>query len=173
LITIGLFALASRVFESFDWGFAWPFIVIGIGAIFFVGMLAGGRQVSGLAVPGSIISGIGLILLFENITGHWESMSYFWTFVVIFVGVGIYIMGLYGGDEGQRRSGWSVMKIGFVLFVAFGAFFEMLIFSSFNEFIFPSLLILLGLYIVISRSGLFSKRNLPEDKKDDILPPSS
>lgn len=173
LIAIGLLSLANRVFEGFNWGFLWPFIVIGVGAVFFVAMFAGGKQAAGFAVPGSIIGGIGLVLLFQNIVGHWESMSYFWTFIIMFVGVGIYLMGLYGGDEGQRQSGWRVMKIGFILFVIFGAFFEMLIFSSFNKLIFPILLILLGGYLVLSRSGLFGKRNKPEEKSDDVLPPSS
>jgi len=171
LIAIGLLSLASRVFRNFDWGFFWPFIIIGIGAIFFVGMFAGGRQTAGLAIPGSIVGGIGLVLLFQNIVGRWESMSYFWTLIVIFVGAGIYLMGLYGSDEGQKQSGWRVMKIGFVLFVIFGAFFEM-IFSSFSNLLFPILLIVLGTYLVLSRSGLFGKRNSKESNSDDMLPPS-
>ena len=173
LIAIGLLSLASRIFDNFNWGFFWPFIVIGVGAIFFVAMFAGGKQTAAFAIPGSIIGGIGLVLLFQNIFQRWESMSYFWTFIVIFVGLGIYIMGLYGGDEGQKQSGWRVMKVGIVLFVAFGAFFEILIFSSFNNLIFPILLILLGMYLVLSRTGLFGKRENPGIKSDDVLPPSS
>ena len=55
-------------------------------------------------------------------------------------------MGWYGGDENQKRSGLRVMRIGFILFVIFGAFFEM-IFSSFSNIVFPLLLIALGAYI--------------------------
>ena len=36
LIVFGLLALAGQVFRSVDWGFLWPFIVIGAGAIFFI-----------------------------------------------------------------------------------------------------------------------------------------
>ena len=173
LIAIGLLSLASRIFDNFNWGFFWPFVVIGVGAIFFVAMFSGGKQTAAFAIPGSIIGGIGLVLLFQNIFQRWESMSYFWTFIVIFVGLGIYLMGLYGGDEGQKQSGWRVMKVGIVLVVAFGAFFEILIFSSFNNLIFPILLILLGVYLVLSRTGLFGKRDNPGIKSDDVLPPSS
>lgn len=173
LIAIGLLSLAGRIFDNFNWGFVWPFVVIGIGAIFFVAMFAGGKQTAAFAIPGSIIGGIGLVLLFQNIVKHWESMSYFWTFIVIFVGVGIYIMGLYGGDEGQKQSGWRVMKVGIILFIVFGAFFEILIFSSFNNLVFPILLILLGSYLVLSRAGVFGKRKDSEVKSDDVLPPSS
>jgi lipopolysaccharide export LptBFGC system permease protein LptF len=31
LIAFGLLSLASQVFRFLDWGFLWPFIVIGIG----------------------------------------------------------------------------------------------------------------------------------------------
>ncbi len=173
LIAVGLLSLAGRIFESFNWGFVWPFIVIGVGAIFFVAMVSGGKQTAAFAIPGSIIGGIGLILLFQNIFKHWESMSYFWTFIIIFVGLGIYIMGLYGGDEGQKQSGWRVMKVGFILFVIFGAFFEILIFSSFNNLVFPILLILLGVYLVVARTGLLGKRKTEETKSDDVIPPAS
>ena len=57
-------------------------------------MFAGGKQAAGFAIPGTIVSGVGLVLLFQNITQHWESMSYFWTLIILFVGIGIYIMGV-------------------------------------------------------------------------------
>jgi hypothetical protein len=173
LILFGLMALAGQLFRMVDWGALWPFIIIGFGALFFVAMFAGGKQAAAFAIPGSIISGIGLILLFQNITDHWESMSYFWALIILFVGVGIYLMGWYGGDENQKRSGLGVMKVGFILFIIFGAFFEM-IFSSFGNMVFPVLLILLGIYLVLSRSGLFGgNRSRLDDSSNDSIPPAS
>jgi len=173
LIAVGLFSLAGQFIPWLNWGFLWPFIVIGFGALFFVAMFSGGQQAAGFAIPGSIISGIGLILLFQNITHHWESWSYFWTLIIILVGAGIYIMGTYGHDEGQKQSGARVMKIGLILFIIFGSFFEM-IFSSFSNLIFPILLILLGVYLVLGRSGLLGKReNSTSDSSSDPLPPAS
>jgi hypothetical protein len=172
LIAIGLLALARNFFPVVDWGAIWPFAIIGFGALFFLAMFAGGKQAAAFALPGSIISGIGLILLFQNITGHWESMSYFWTLIMMFVGVGIYLMGWYGGDPNQKRSGFGVMKVGFILFIIFGAFFEILVFSSFNNMVFPVLLILLGVYLVLGRSRLFGSKKI-EDKSNDSIPPTS
>jgi hypothetical protein len=173
LILFGLLALAGQVFQAVDWGALWPFIIIVFGALFFAAMFAGGKQTAAFAIPGSIISGIGLILLFQTITGHWESMSYFWTLIIMFVGTGIYIMGWYGGDANQKRSGFGVMKVGFLLFIIFGAFFEM-IFSSFGNLIFPVLIILLGVYLILSRSGLFGgNRSQIDDSSNDPLPPAS
>lgn len=171
LILFGLLALAGQIIPVLDWGALWPFLIIGFGALFFVAMFAGGKQTAAFAIPGSIISGIGLILLFQNITGHWESMSYFWTLIIMFVGMGIYLMGWYGGDANQRRSGFGVMKVGFILFIIFGAFFEM-IFSRFSNLVFPVLLILLGLYLVLSRSGLFGRKKI-EEHSDNSIPPAS
>jgi hypothetical protein len=134
-------------------------------------MFAGGKQTAGFAIPASIISGIGLVLLFQNITHHWESMSYFWTLILTFVGTGIYIMGVYGGDENQKRSGLRVMKIGLIMFVIFGAFFEM-IFSSFSSILFPIVLIILGAYLILNRAGLLNWKK-EGSASDDALPPTS
>jgi len=171
LIAFGLLALAGQVFRNVDWGFLWPFTVIGFGALFFVAMFVGGKQAAAFAIPGSIVGGIGLILLFQNITSHWESMSYFWTLIILFVGLGIYIMGSYGGDTNQKHAGWRVMKVGFILFIIFGAFFEM-IFSSYSNILFPVLLILLGVYLVLSRSGLFGRKKIDEPTNTPIPPVS-
>lgn len=180
LIIFGLLSLVPRVFTMIDWGFLWPFLVIGFGALFFIVMITGGKQAAPFAIPASIISGIGLILLFQNITGHWESMSYFWTLIIMFVGMGIYLMGRYGGDENQKRSGFRVMKIGFILFIIFGLFFEIL-FSSYNSLILPLLLIVLGAYLIITRSGLFRRDTAPlnepttqaDEPSDHSIPPAS
>ena len=58
------------------------------------------------------------------------------------------------------------MKVAAILFVLFGAFFELL-FSRGNflgsQYAFPALLILLGGYLVISRSGLFGSRKSEDE----------
>jgi hypothetical protein len=169
LIGFGLLSLVSRVFDGLNWGLLWPFFIIGLGGLFFIAMFATGKRGAPFAVPGSIVGGIGLVLLFQNITKRWESMSYFWTLIILFVGLGIYLMGLYGENAEQRKSGLGVMKVGFILFLIFGTFFEM-IFSSFSSLVFPVLLILLGGYLVLARSGLFQKH---DDTVDHPLPPVS
>jgi hypothetical protein len=172
LIAFGLLALLRNVFPIFDWGSLWPLALIAFGALFFFAMIAGGKQAAAFAIPGSIISGVGLVLLFQSLTGHWESMSYFWTLILMFVGLGLYIMGWYSGDGNQKRSGFRLMKVGFILFIIFGAFFELLIFSSYNSLIFPALLILLGAYLILSRAGLFGTKKI-EDQSDNSIPPAS
>jgi len=166
LIIFGLLALAGQLFRGFNfWNTFWPFFIIGFGLLFFVGMFAGGRSVSGLAIPGTIITTIGLMLFYQNITGHWESWAYGWTVILMAVGLGIFIMGIWGQNATQRAAGLRVLRIGLILFIIFGAFFE-LIFTSGTPFglrsiLFPVALILLGLYLIITRFG--RQQNRPED----------
>jgi hypothetical protein len=175
LIAFGVLTLLGQVFQGLDfWGSFWPFIIIAFGALFFVAMLAGGRSLSGLAIPGSIFTAIGLMLLYQNLTGHWESWSYGWTIILMAVGLGIFMMGAWGANANQRRSGLQVLRLGTVLFVIFGAFFE-LIFNanqppSIRSIFFPSALIVLGLYLLISRSGLIRSSAQPDEMKSTATP---
>lgn len=159
LIIFGALALLGKLFRDIDfWGTFWPFIIVGFGLLFFVGMFAGGRSVSGLAIPGTIITTIGLMFFYQVITNHWESWSYGWTVIIMSVGLGILFMGMWGQNPDQRTAGLQVLQIGAILFIIFGAFFE-LIFTShmplgLRSIIFPIGLILLGLYFLIMRSGL-------------------
>lgn len=171
LISLGLLALVSEIFGRLNfWGTFWPFIIIGIGGLFFAGMVLGGKGTAPLAIPGTIIAGIGLMLFLQNLTSRFESWAYGWTVIVFLVGLGIYIMGVWSGDPGPRRGGAGVMRVGIVLFIIFGAFFEGLIFRSFgfSGYIFPIALILLGLYLVFKRSGLFPSRKEESLTSTDI-----
>lgn len=161
LIALGLLTFAGQFFRGYNfWGMVWPFFVIGVGALFFVGMFASGKSAAGLAIPGSIITAIGLMLFVQNLFDHYESWSYGWTVILIAVGLGIFIMGWYAENPSQRQSGIRLMKIGAVLFVIFGGFFEM-IFNSFpfSGYLFPLALILLGIYLVIARTGFLRGRD--------------
>jgi hypothetical protein len=179
MIALGLLALLGQLFRGFSfWSYLWPFIIIAFGALFFIGMFAGGKSMAGLAIPGSIIGGIGLMMFFQNLFNHWESWAYGWTVILISVGLGIFIMGLYSEDAQRRQAGMRVMKIGVILFIIFGGFFELIIFgfghNGAQQYVFPVLLVLLGVYLVITRSGMLPSRsseaneqpvNLSEEKK--------
>ena len=169
LILFGAFSLTGQLFRGFhSWEVIWPFFVVAVGALFFVAMFAGGKSVAGLAIPGSLFTILGLMLFLQNLFGYWESWAYGWTVIVMSVGLGIFIMGWYAENLLQRASGLRVLKIGAVLFVIFGAFFES-IFNSLgiSRFIFPVALILLGVYLLTGHSGIsFKEPNAPAEIKD-------
>ena len=170
LIAFGLLFLVTQIFQRTNfWGFFWPFFPIALGVIFYVVMFAAGKSAAGFAIPATIITMIGLILFFQNLTGLWQTWAYAWALIVFAVGLGIYIMGAYAGRESDKRGGVSVMKIGLILFIIFGAFME-LIFATFvsrdiMQMVFPALMILLGIYLI------FRRRNKPPEAMQIPQPP--
>lgn len=165
LIGLGVLFLLGQFFNFSAWRYLWPFAVLAFGALFFAGMVAGGKSAGGLAIPGSIITMIGLVLFFQTLTGRWESWAYGWTFIVIAVGVGLFIMGWWTGEAERRQSGLRVAAVGFVLFVLFGSIFELGagLFGArdASQLVFPVLLIGVGLYLLATRSGLLPRLGGP------------
>ena len=157
LLAWGVIFLAGQFIGSGFWSLFWPFIIILTGAAFFVGMRAGGPRLSGLAIPGSIVSMIGLILLVQNTFHQWQTWSYAWALIIVAVGTGLLIHASYGGSEGPRRAGRYLVRLGLILFLAFGVFFEVLFFLLGNHYgsaIFWSVaLIGVGIYIMVARGG--------------------
>ncbi len=125
LIALGtLFLLFQLMPALWDWvnmTYAWPLTVIAVGAVLLVfGLIVGAP---GMAVPACLVAGIGAILYWQNLTGHWESWAYAWTLIPGFVGVGTALMGVLG--EGGRRSiesGLWLMATSATLFLIFGSF---------------------------------------------------
>jgi hypothetical protein len=158
LIAIGVLFLAGQIFNFNIWSFAWPLIIIVVGLTFFAGMIAGGKSAGGLAIPGSIVTMIGLILLYQNTFHHWATWSYAWTLIIVAVGIGLIIFGYWSSQESVRQSGMRVIGVGFVLFVVFGSFFElgaMIVgLRSPSGLLWPILLILAGIYLILSRTGI-------------------
>lgn len=163
LILLGLIFLAGQVFQIQVWNFTWPFIIIGVGGLFFVAMFIGGKPLAALAIPGSIIGGIGLILFFQNTFNLWESWSYSWTLIIFFIGVGLFIAGVWGNSAEQRKSGLNVMRVGLVLFLIFGAFFGLLftltgVYGLTSGLFWAVMLIVLGAVMFVSRLFRWARR---------------
>jgi hypothetical protein len=172
LIALGTLILLGEIFQGFDfWGVFWPFILITVGVLFFASMLAGGKSAAGLAIPGSILACLGLMMFIQNLTNHWESWAYSWSVIIFSVGLGIYIKGVYADQESSRRSGGRLMRLAVILFIIFGIFFEML-FSSREtaRYVFPIAMIALGLYLLVVRAGWLPQRR--QEITPQAIPPS-
>jgi len=144
LILLGAWFLVVQWVPGLQIWFSWPLIIVGVGGLLLIiGLLTG---VPGLAVPACIVGGIGGLLYWQNITGNWESWAYAWTLTPGFVGVGIVLSGLLGGETRQslRGGGWLIL-ISLVLFTVFGSFFGAL--GLMGDY-WPVLLILLGLLVL-------------------------
>jgi len=127
-----------------DIEYSWPLIIVGVGVLLLViGLLT---RVPTMAVPACIIGGVGGLLYWQNATGNWESWAYAWTLIPGFVGVGIVLSGLLGGEVRQSvRGGGRLILISLVLFAVFGSFFGAL---GLVGHYWPVLLIGLGLLLL-------------------------
>jgi hypothetical protein len=145
LILGGLLVLALQLLPNVVLTFTWPWIIIGFAlVVFLIGAVTG---VPALAVPACIIGGIGGILTYQTITGDWDSWAYVWAFIPGFVGLGLVVAGLLGGDgaSSMRAGGWLIL-ISLVLFAAFGSLFGAL---GLLGAYWPVLLIVLGLLLLL------------------------
>lgn len=147
LILVGAVLLLAQLAPGlWSWvgPFSWPLIIVGVGVfLLLLGLVAG---VPGLAVPACIVSGIGLLLYWQNSTGNWESWAYAWALIPGFVGVGIILAGLLEGEVRQAlvAGGWLIL-ISLALFAVFGSFLGgPAILQQYARF-WPVLLILLGI----------------------------
>jgi hypothetical protein len=98
LIVVGLAAIGGRQL-GLDLGAiigatGWPFFVIVPGLLLLAAAaLPVPPEGMGLAIAGSIVTTIGLILLYQASTGHWSSWAYVWALIPAAAGLG---MGAYG-----------------------------------------------------------------------------
>ena len=128
-------------------------------------MVLGGKGGGPLAVPGSIVTTVGLILLYQNLTGHWASWAYAWALIFpTSVGVGIAIAGIWGDDPRAVRTGTIMAAVGVVVFLVFGVFFELVLnlgglrSGALGGWLLPLLLVGAGLAVVLA--GRRGKRHV-------------
>jgi len=156
LIVLGILVLVGR---GVDLGaVAWPFFVILPGVVLLAIAFLGNREAAGLAVPGSIVTTIGLILFVQNLGGYFESWAYAWALITAGAGFGVFLHGALTHDEARERQGMRLVTLGLVLFAAFGAFFEFFVFDGWargwiGRWLLPLALILAGVLLLARRGA--------------------
>lgn len=163
LIGVGAVFLVDQLFDLDLAFFSWPLLFILAGLLFFAAMWIGGLHFAFLAIPGSILVVMGLILLYQNTFDHYESWAYAWA--LIFpgaVGLGLLIQAAWSGNATLRRSGRGLLVAGLLIFLVAGTFFELALnISGFartdiSRIVWPTLLILGGVYLLLRQA--FSRR---------------
>ena len=142
---------------------AWPLFVIVPGLVLLAASFAaGGEAGGGLAIAGSIVTTVGLILAVQEATGLYSTWAYAWALVAPgSVGVGMFLFGTFTGRPDLRLAGLRLAGIGLALFVGFALFFEGVIGLSSDgppplEGLLPIALIALGAVLVLG--SLFGRR---------------
>lgn len=133
-------------------GSLWTLFVILPGLPFLYFALTGDKRLAGLIFPGLIISGSGLILLYQSIFNHFESWAYVWTLYPGLVGLGVLFVGSRIGKKDVMKAGKAMMRGSVAVFAVLGLFFELLIFSNIlsgvGGLLVPAALIGLGIYLL-------------------------
>jgi len=111
-------------------GGLWPLFILLPGLAFIYAAHSGGRGASGLIFPGAIIAGTGGLLLYQSITGHWESWAYAWTLYPVFIGMAMRFNGDRMNINKEVEVGNGLVKYGLLAFATLALMFEIVIFSG-------------------------------------------
>jgi len=148
LILLGAWFIAQQQVPALkEWAalyMDWPLNMVAIGGlILLVGILLGAP---GMAIPASIVAGLGGIFYYQETFNDYQSWSYMWTLIIGFIGAGQVFAGLLGSGRREISSGLNTIVVSAVMFVIFAAIFgKLTILGSFGPAI---LLILLGIWVI-------------------------
>jgi hypothetical protein len=156
LIGMGALFLISRVFGIGLGRVVWPFFIIIPGLLFFAGMFAGGKSAGPLAIPGSIITVTGSILLYDSMFNAWANWAYIWALIFpTAVGIGLLIHGTWSENPAVIKTGSRWAAVGMLILLGMGSLFELLIYPLFNvdrgllnTVLWPALLIGIGVWLM-------------------------
>ncbi|MFA7408022.1 MAG: hypothetical protein WCY93_09445 [Anaerolineaceae bacterium] len=152
LVLLGAFLLSREIWPELFQFWDWPFFIIGLGGVFILWAIV--TKTGGLAVPGTILAGIGGILYYQSLTNDWASWSYIWGLIPGFVGIGVILSGIIDGNYKEAfTGGLTLLLISGVLFFAFGEFFGL--YAEITRY-WPVLLVLLGVIALVR--AVFSKK---------------
>ncbi len=169
LIIVGIVFWLNQFYALRLGIFSWPLFVIVPGVLAFVFALSL-EEKSGkwLAHAGSIITMAGLLLLYQNTFRHFQSWAYAWALVLpTSIGIGQVIFGSLKNSESDVVTGKRFIKYGLTLFALGFVFFELIIGISgfglnkivFGTYLFPALLIALGVFFLFRGRGSSSDSN--------------
>ena len=127
LAAIGLrqagFTVDDAIFEA-----GWPLFVIVPGlALLVASVFPPAPKGVGFAIAGSIVTAVGVLLLYQQSTGHWESWSYAWSLIGPgAAGLGLFGYGLLHRQREMVTTGLWLVTIAAAIFVVGFWFFETL-----------------------------------------------
>jgi hypothetical protein len=161
LVVIGALLLAGQLVGIGLEDIGWPIWVIGVGIVILViGLTVAGE--SGMVVGGTVVTTVGLVLLYQDRTDHWESWAYAWALVgPAASGLGLALWGLRSGRGSDVRNGtWGLLG-GIGMFVIGFLFFEGVIGIGgerfdFPEWLLPAAVIAIGIVLLIR--GMLERR---------------
>ena len=162
LLLIGVLLFVGQIYDIGISDVGWPAIVIGIGVVILVLGLFVNRE-QGMVIGGTVVTTVGLVLLYQDQTGRWSTWAYAWALVgPAASGLGMVLWGIRTADPVEIRNGTWALLTGLAIFVVGFLFFEGVIGLSgeplgIPEWVLPVVVIAIG--VVVLARGIFSRRD--------------
>lgn len=146
----------------------WPVFVIAPGIVLLVLGLSSPREPGqGMAIGGSVITAVGVLLAYQDATDHWSSWAYAWALIgPSAAGLGQVLWGLLHAARRDVTEGGRTLGVGLVMFGVGYAFFEGLLgigggrgIAGVANDIVPFLLLAAGGLVIV---GAFLRREAAE-----------
>ena len=115
-----------------------------------------------MVIGGTVVTTVGLVLLYQDQTGRWESWAYAWALVgPAASGLGLVLWGLRSGNGGDVRNGtWGLLG-GLAIFGVGFLFFEGLIGIGGDQLAIPEWLlpvVVIAIGVVVLLRGVLQRR---------------
>jgi hypothetical protein len=154
-------------FWQYGIGVVWPLFIVGPGLIFLYHATTGtSRESADMIFPGVILTATGGLLLYQSITGHWESWAYAWAMYPAAAG---YAMQWRAARVSAFRHeyviGRNMLRYGLMALIGMAVIFEFAIFRSGSAQMLGIGLVLIGLVTLVSNN----KRSPRETDFGDLL----
>lgn len=129
LIGLGILLLVGQLLHVRLERFLWPLFILVPGvALLLIGLGSKAKGGEGLTIAGTIVTVVGSLLMYQNLTNHWQSWAYAWALVgPTGAGLGQLIYGSLRGQPKAVKSGLGTMRVGLIMFGVGFVFFELVI----------------------------------------------
>jgi hypothetical protein len=168
LVALGVLFLVQQSFGIDIARLAWPLFVLIPGFALLIAFAVGPRSAAGLAIPGCVITTVGLILAIQNTFGLWQTWAYAWALIPASVGLGLRLQSERLGQPRAFQVGTRMFEGFLLVFVVLFVFFELILnLSNFasgalRTVVGPAVLILAGIYLLLRRRPGAAESERPE-----------
>lgn len=150
LVAVGVVFFGMNFIPGWTAGMGWPLIFFFLAALLLAPMivLPGQREwTSALFIPAAINLALGVIFLYNTITGDWGAWAYAWLLILSGVGLGLILASRFGNwDRAVSITGAWMLLVSLTLFGLFGALFG----STTLKLAAPFILILGGALLLLN-----------------------
>jgi hypothetical protein len=152
VIALGVILLVANVFDFHLINVLWPGFIIAPGLILiwpaYTSTPERENMFSFLAVPGAIVTIVGLMLFVMNLTNHYEAWAYSWALLPAAAMGGLMYAKRFDRGSNIHEAGRKVIRLMVIMFIGFAVFFEIVVFGNITPWL-SLALIAYGLYLLV------------------------